>query len=455
MASLTRSQLKTSSNTTYDTNGVGGITAAEVRTFNDDLIDSLITNDLTGAMSVATASLALTASSVSNGVLSSLNSFTASATIRLNNLETTSASVNVSISNLNAATSSYAISASVAAVDAAQQQQINSLIAASSSYANSASFAASQLVQDGRLNNLESTSASVNVSVSNLNTFSASALVSINALNTNSGSVNTSISNLNSATQSLQGQLTTIGGQSGSWVTESETGSFAITGSNTFRGQQIISASLIVLGDNATDVQIFRNAQIGNSGFTIKSTSIEAYTPQLEIKGTTDATLKLTPAGAGNSNINFDTAGGTNHDIMGITGVTTNNSASLQIKQANQNLIIAEYGPLKQTRFYNKVDVSGSVDITGSLSASLNQGYVWVGDANNRTVLVSTSSFGTNLDTSSFATTASFNAYTASTNSRLNNIESTTASLLIETANLESFSASALISIKYLDFFKY
>ena len=164
MASLTRSQLKTSSNSTYDTNGVGGITAAEVRTFNDDLIDSLITNDITGGMSVATASLALTASSVSNGVLTPLNQFTASATIRLNNLETTSASVNVSISNLNAATSSYAISASVAVVDAAQQQQINSLIAASSSYANSASFAASQLVQDGRLNNIESTTASLNIS---------------------------------------------------------------------------------------------------------------------------------------------------------------------------------------------------------------------------------------------------------------------------------------------------
>ena len=50
MASLTRSQLKTSSNNTYDTNGVGGITATEVRTFNDDLIDSLIKNDLTGDM---------------------------------------------------------------------------------------------------------------------------------------------------------------------------------------------------------------------------------------------------------------------------------------------------------------------------------------------------------------------------------------------------------------------
>jgi hypothetical protein len=53
---------------------------------------------------------------------------------------------------------------------------------------------------------------------------------------------------------------------------------------------------------------------------------------------------------------------------------------------------------------------------------------------------------GTNL-----VSTASFNSYTSSTNSRLTNIESTTASLLIETQNLETFSASALISLSNLN----
>jgi hypothetical protein len=50
-----------------------------------------------------------------------------------------------------------------------------------------------------------------------------------------------------------------------------------------------------------------------------------------------------------------------------------------------------------------------------------------------------------------FATTASFNAYTQSTDNRLNNIESTTASLLVETNNLELFSASALVSLSNLN----
>ena len=43
--------------------------------------------------------------------------------------------------------------------------------------------------------------------------------------------VDVDFTKLNAATASLQSQLTAIGGQSGSWITESETGSFATTAS--------------------------------------------------------------------------------------------------------------------------------------------------------------------------------------------------------------------------------
>ena len=58
----------------------------------------------------------------------------------------------------------------------------------------------------------------------------------------------------------------------------------------------------------------------------------------------------------------------------------------------------------------NPVVVSSSVDIQNTLTASLQQGYVWVGDANGRTYEVATSSFsggGSPIDTGSFATTGS------------------------------------------------
>ena len=514
MASLTRSQLKTSSNSTYDTNGVGGITATEVRTFNDDLIDSLITNDLTGGMSVATASLALTASSVSNGVLTPLNQFTASATIRLNNLETTSASVNISIANLNGATGSYAISASVAAVDAAQQQQINSLIAASSSYANSASFAASQLVQDGRLNNLETTSASLLIETSNLETFSASALISINALNTNSGSVNTSISNLNSATQSLQGQLTTIGGQSGSWVTESETGSFATTGSNNFVGNQRISGDLFVTSSNQIGFirtgGLISNASIkigddGGNDITLTSNDVN-----VNLNG---GDVKIYNASAGNG-IQMEGP----DPLIGLRDTSAPNNPFIALINRNNRLEIID-----STSTIATMNTASFNIPSASFTASLQQGYAWVGDSTGKTVTVATSSFGgalpnnlisssaqitalgfvsssvtasslvtasVNLNTitftkgdnttfnitvntgsstttdltslnsftasqyvsnSFFATTASLNSYTQSTNIRLNNLETTSASVNVSISNLNSTTASQATSITNLN----
>jgi hypothetical protein len=53
----------------------------------------------------------------------------------------------------------------------------------------------------------------------------------------------------------------------------------------------------------------------------------------------------------------------------------------------------------------------GGLEIETTLTASLQQGYVWVGDASNRTTLVSTSSFGTSINTGSFATTGSNTFY--------------------------------------------
>jgi hypothetical protein len=194
------------------------------------------------------------------------------------------------------------------------------------------------------------------------------------------------------------------------------TGSFATTGSNSFTGSQSISGSIIMTGSlNVVSNAASSIVNTGNSAINLTSNvNIEHRSDgQVEISSPSgQAGIKLTPnggGGSGNSFINFDTNGGINYDIISIEGVTTNNSASLQIKQASQGLLIAEYGPLKETRFYNKVDISGSLSITGSLSASLNQGYVWVGDSNNRTVLVATSSFGGGgtINTGSFATTGS------------------------------------------------
>ncbi len=128
----------------------------------------------------------ITATSLNSNTASinELNSFTASATIRLNNLETKSASVDTSVSNANSFSSSALVRLS-----------------------NLESTSASLLVETA---NLELATASLNTSVSNLNSFSSSQLGKDDTLATLTGSINTSLSNLNTTTASLNTSVSNL-----------------------------------------------------------------------------------------------------------------------------------------------------------------------------------------------------------------------------------------------------
>jgi len=77
-------------------------------------------------------------------------------------------------------------------------------------------------------------------------------------------------------------------------------------------------------------------------------------------------------------------------------------------------------------------DLTGSLDVSGSFTASLQQGHLYVGNANGRTTTIATSSLVVSVDTGSLVTTSSFNSYTASTNQRLTSIESQSGSWITE-----------------------
>ena len=172
---------------------------------------------------VATSSFAGTPVDISalNAFSASTNLFTQSAQLEINALEAFTASV--------AGTNTFTQSA---------QLEINALEAFTASIAGTNAFTASATL---RLNSLESTSASVNISLSSLNTFSASALT------TASFSGNT--------LTFTKGDSTTFGvtipDVSGSTI---NTGSFATTGSNAFFGNQTISGSVGISGSAITFV---------------------------------------------------------------------------------------------------------------------------------------------------------------------------------------------------------
>ena len=138
----------------------------------------ILTSLNTFSASVNNSVSALNTSSASQQIsIDALNVVSGSNLTRLSNLEATSASVNISVTALNTSTAS-------------QQISIDALNVVSSSNLS-------------RLTNLESTSASVNTSVAALNSSSASQQISIDALNITSASLNT-------YTASASGRLTNI-----------------------------------------------------------------------------------------------------------------------------------------------------------------------------------------------------------------------------------------------------
>jgi fibronectin-binding autotransporter adhesin len=401
----------------------------------------------------------ITASVVNTGSLvttSSFNQYTASTNIRLNNLESNSASVNVSISNLNSTTASQATS--ISNLNAATSSYVTEtesgsfLLTASfdngtrnltftkgnnttfnvnipdvsgsaGNFVTTSSFNAYTQSTDDRLTNIESTTASLNSSVTQLNASSASQQVSINNLNTTtasllietqnlelfSASALTSLSNLNTATASLFTSASlslTTASVSGTTMTFTKgngttfnvtlptgsgggtinTGSFATTGSNNFIGDQYISNGVL---------QVATYPNTTKSWFS--PTTIEAI-------GTQSVAYEQFVDGGGYDTFNVVTTLDNGTEFRDVTSDTFTLTTWLSIPQNTGN------NPAPQ--FKRGLSVTGSTNIA-ELTASLQQGHLFVGNSSGRTTTVATSSFVTTNQTSSFAIIDANNNFTA------------------------------------------
>ena len=195
-----------------------------------------------------------------------------------------------------------------------------------------------------------------------------------------------------------------------------DTGSFATTGSNSFVGNQTITGSLTISGSSTTDLIITGSAEITTedklarlvmspNSFNLDTSKTISTPGEGYIFGptgsnasfylgvydqpnfTTDVELKLKVDSNGLSFNDWDN--GTAFDyvpFMTLAPNVGNNPAPVMTRG---------------------LKVTGSVDIQNTLTASLAQGFTYVGNAAGRTTLVATSSFGTSIDTGSFATTGS------------------------------------------------
>jgi hypothetical protein len=383
-----------------------------------------------------------------------LELFSASTLTRLTNIETTTASLNSSVTQLNANTAS-------------QQSQIDSLISATGSYSTSSvsltslnSFTSSQLTIN----------TAIGASTSSLNTATASLFTSTSlSLTTASFSGNT--------LTFTKGNGTTFGvvipDVSGSGVpTGTISGSSQITDLG-FVSSSVTASSLITASAAGSTITFTKGdassfsvtVDTGSAGTTIYDT---VYTGQNITKG--DPLYISGSQGANPIVFKADASNPAKMPVIYVAAstVAVNNTTEAIILGhiegvdltgyvAGQTIYVAEGGGWSANL------PSGSASITQLLGVvtkggnggkglvlnpgpaqlpGLDTGKMWVGNGSNQPVEITTASF---------ASSASFNSYTSSTNTRLTNIESTTASLLVETQNLELFSASALISLSNLN----
>jgi hypothetical protein len=475
MSILTKNQLSASNQANFPDNTTGAITPYNIRSFNQEVIDTLVDSLNTGSYAVTTGSndftqansfTSISASSFVSasafvGDGSKITGITASIAMPISDegiLQGYATQLNFSGSN---------ISASVQAAIATISVNTNNLVTTSSFNSFTASvntFTASQETKDSTL---ATYTASVNTkfttigqSTASLNTFTSSqetknstlavytasvdtkfsTIGTLSAswdntvLNLYTASQNTKNSTLAAYTASVDTKFSNIGSQSGSWITESETGSFAILGaSNTFTQANnftSISASSFVSGT----FFVGDGSKLTNIPGAVPLTSLNAFTASQETK---NSTLASYTASVDTKFSTLATQSGswitsTQTSSMSVATASVALAVSTSISTQNLQHFVTfvdnstgtqaiyvdgglKYNPNQDLLLVSNISSSGyisgsSLNLTGTLTASLQQGYAWVGNGSNISTLVATSSFGGALPTGTISGSAQITA---------------------------------------------
>ena len=625
MSILTKNQLSASNQSSFPDNTTGAITPEILRNYNQGVIDTLVDSLNTGSFAITTGSndftqansfTSISASSwisaskfygdgssitgitasvalpiLDEGILqgyatalnfsgsnisASLNAGVATISVNTNNLVTTSsfnqltASVNQFTSSINQFTSSQEtkdstlanVTASLNAYTSSNNTKWSNLGTQSGSWVTESESGSFLITASVNLNTLTFTKGDNTTFAVTVNTGSAQT-TDITSLNAFTASQNTKNSTLATYTASVDQKFSNIGSQSGSWITESETGSFAVTNAtNAFTIQQnftSISASAEIKGtyfqgatayvDNiqsknaSSDITMFLPAaykfavssSISVTGAVTASffkgdgsglTNLPGQVPLTSLNSATaslfaSASLALVTASFDNGTRNLTfTKGDTTQfsvnipdvsgsgvptgtvsgsaQIVGLgflqtssfnaytqsndtkwntlggqTGsyITNAQTSSMSVATASVALAVStsistqnlqhfvtftdsstgtqaiyldgglKYNPNQDLLLVNNITSSGyisasSLNLSGTLTASLQTGYILVGNANNITTLVSTSSF---LDA---VPLTSLNTYTASNDTKWNTLQTTTASFSASVASISALTGS-------------
>jgi len=247
------------------------------------------------------------------------------------------------------------------------------------------------------------------------------------------------IQGADNSTQGAQGTQGTIGAQGIQGIT-------GITGSNGTQGAQGIQGVQGTQGDNVSSGSLLVTASFASTNITFTkgdattfdlpgfaTTGSNTFTGNQTISTTGNTQLNIVSS-TGQANLDFQ-AGGANFRAYGLFQINNNGqyggSGSIQILTKDNNMELAADQGIRMgvtNGVGNGIDSSGfvtinvpsgsqqfqltgSLNVSNTLTASLANGFTYVGNASGRTVLVATSSFGTSINTGSFATTGSNTFY--------------------------------------------
>jgi uncharacterized coiled-coil protein SlyX len=354
---------------------------------DDHIGDSIITQATdNSAVSIAgnvivTGSLTVGTLNATNGIVSGSSQITISDTTGYGDF---SGSISASLQALSASVGSGAgVSiANLNTFSASVLTQLTEIGVVTASLFSSASTAKSTNdTQDGRLSNLETTSASVNISVSALNSSTASQQTQIDGLSAKTGSYATTGSNVFVGTQTISA-------------------SFNVSGSSNFNGAVAVNDSNVNL-TNSSSLNLTAGSSIYVNGAGVISGSIVGIGNVTAFSTSVDSRLDTLESAIGE---------GSNIDARLDNLETT--SASVNVSVTNIN----SFSSSVLTRLTEIGVVSGSLFASASTAKSTN-------DTQDGRL--------SNLETTS-----------ASVNTSVSNLNSKSASVDVSIANINSFTSS-------------
>jgi predicted nucleic acid-binding Zn-ribbon protein len=400
---------------------------------------------------------------------SSFENYTSSVDNRLDNIEAVTGSYTLTSSFQSYTASANSRLENIELFTQSADSRLNNIEAVTGSYTLTSSFQSYTASTDNRINNIELATGSINTAITNINTFTESANNRLNNLETETASINSSLTNINLFTQSADSRLDNIEAVTGSYTLtssfqaytqsadnrlnslEAETGSYLITASNDFSEITFNKRDGSTFLIDSTPRKVWETVKNKN-GFMAKGTPVY-------VSGSTGNQSNVYLADAGDptkmpaayvlaQDLNFDEEG---YGIL--SGFIDNvNTSAFAAGQSVYVAVGGGYTNVKPTgsaliqKLGNviRVGVNGSGVISGAGRSNdipnIQPGYVWVGNGDSVPTPTPTASIQT--DVSNLVTTTSFQNYTASTDDRLDSIETFTGSAIGRLNSLESETSS-------------